>query len=129
MRMNRLKILKRNTGWGDRLRLGLLGLVFLAIAVVSFFRPEGRIIFMVVILSFWAPWLVRNQMVLHVESVSKWLRIVVFVMIGISVVGKTLQRFVPEGQEMTFALMIFAVLGLYTGAYFWLLSDERIVRR
>ncbi|MDQ7823609.1 MAG: hypothetical protein RDV48_12490 [Candidatus Eremiobacteraeota bacterium] len=127
--MSRWEALKRNTKWGDRIRLGLLALLFAVLMIAALFHPMARAIALVVLLGFWAPWLVRDLLAEHCGPVSKVLRAAAIVLIGLSFAGSAVMKAVPKDLEMTFALILFGILGLYTGTYFWLLSDARVTRR
>lgn len=126
--MSRWKTLRRNTTRGDRVRLGLLTLVFLGLCVVAVIRPEGKLVLGAALLGFWLPWPLRHQLVEHCDTVCSLLKLFGFGLIALSLAGNLVQRMIPEGYEMGFALALFAILGLYTGVYFWLFSDQRIER-
>lgn len=126
--MSRWKTLRRNTSRGDRIRLGLLALVFVGLCVVAVLRPEGKLVLGAALLGFWLPWPLRHQIVEHCDTVCSLLKLFGFALIALSLAGNFVQRMIPEGYEMSFALALFAILGLYTGVYFWLFSDSRIER-
>jgi hypothetical protein len=76
-----------------------------------------------------APWFFRNCMVEHCQGVLGVLNAVALCLAGIAILGNAARQWIPAGSEMAFACGIFAVLALYLGCYFWLMSDERIARR
>jgi hypothetical protein len=127
--MGRFSVLRRNTSTIDLVKLGLLALVFMVLAVVAVYRQEARVLLIMVVGGFTAPWFFRDLMVENCQKVLNILNIAALCLAGIAIFGNVARQWIPAGSEMAFACGIFAVLALYLGCYFWLLSDERIVRR
>lgn len=110
---------RRNARKGDVIKTGLLvGLTLLLMVMIE----EARWLGLIPIAGFFVPWLFRDQLVDHGDLVLSAFRVVPFAAVALGLVADNLE---DDARNML-GVAVWAGIGLFTGTFFWLLSDERV---
>ncbi|HXE73632.1 MAG TPA: hypothetical protein VNO81_13305 [Candidatus Nitrosotenuis sp.] len=122
MVLTRLQNFRRNaSGWGQ-FKFGLIFLFLVAVA----FLPGTRWFSAVSLTCFALAWLARDWLVEHCRSVLRVVDAAPLVFLTVGLVSKQMLPRMTPLQETTFAFVVSVLIGLYLGAFFWILSDPRL---
>lgn len=122
--MQRLRHYSANTSFWDRVKTAILGLLVVGGAVLF---PDFRPLAAVSGGAFLLPWLARHWMVDNLEWMMGKLRLAGLGFFVLALVGNLLPyKRLEQDTQMLLAGGLFALLGLYMGVHFWLLSDSRV---